>query len=81
MPIPLFAIAEFFYDNCSSHESFRLGLEELVDIFHELKNVKNHEQNYVDLLPRSCISKTAEMLNNSVKLCENRSYTVGRALA
>jgi hypothetical protein len=63
--MPLFFIAEFLYDNLSSHESFHLRLQELVDIFRELKNGNNHEQSYLDLLPESCISKSTELLNNT----------------
>ncbi|PYI09913.1 hypothetical protein BO78DRAFT_426914 [Aspergillus sclerotiicarbonarius CBS 121057] len=65
MPIPLFLSAEFLYDNLSGHESFHLCLQELVDIFGRLKNVNNHEQSYVDLLPQSCVSKTTKLLDHS----------------
>ncbi|KAK9234752.1 fungal-specific transcription factor domain-containing protein [Lipomyces kononenkoae] len=67
MPILLFLSAEFLYDNLSRDESFHLRLRELVDIFRELKNVNNHEQNYMDLLPRSCISASTELLKHSAK--------------
>ncbi|PYH99024.1 hypothetical protein BO71DRAFT_446885 [Aspergillus ellipticus CBS 707.79] len=68
MPIPLLVCAEFLYDNNSKDEAFRLHIEELIYTFGQLKNVNNHEQSYLDLIPRSCISKTTELLNNSAKL-------------
>ncbi|RAL00197.1 Zn(II)2Cys6 transcription factor [Aspergillus ibericus CBS 121593] len=67
MPIPLFLSAEFLYDNMSGYESFRLCLQNLIDIFGRLKNVNNHEQSYVDLLPQSCVSKTTKLLDYSSK--------------
>ncbi|KAH7234145.1 hypothetical protein B0J15DRAFT_517419 [Fusarium solani] len=67
MPIPLFICAEFLYDNSSKHESFHQCLQELVSIFYGLTNVNNHEQSYVDLLPRSCISKTKELLKHGIE--------------
>lgn len=39
-----------------------MHLHELFDLFRQLKNVNNAKQSYLDLLPLSCISKTAEML-------------------
>ncbi|KAL2833688.1 fungal-specific transcription factor domain-containing protein [Aspergillus cavernicola] len=53
MPMPLFICAEFLYSNMHSGESFQLRLQELFHIFHALKNVNDHEQSYLDLLPRS----------------------------
>ncbi|OGE56339.1 hypothetical protein PENARI_c003G05074 [Penicillium arizonense] len=67
MPIPLFSCAEFLYANMHTSESFQLRIQELFYIFRRLKNVNNHEKSYLDLLPKSCISKTTEMLNNSVQ--------------
>ncbi|KAK9319018.1 fungal-specific transcription factor domain-containing protein [Lipomyces orientalis] len=67
MPIPLFLSAEFLYDNRSGHEPFYLRLQEMVDVFRELKNVNNHEQSYIDLLPQSCISTSTKLLNHSAK--------------
>ncbi|RSL84682.1 hypothetical protein CEP51_003762 [Fusarium floridanum] len=66
MPIPLFICAEFLYENSSKDESIQLCLQELVPIFYGLTNVNNHEQSYVDLLPRSCISKTKELFKHSI---------------
>ncbi|KAJ4197206.1 hypothetical protein NW767_009098 [Fusarium falciforme] len=66
MPIPLFICAEFLYDHSSKQEAFQLCLQELVSIFYGLTNVNNHEQTYVDLLPRSCISKTKELLKHGI---------------
>jgi hypothetical protein len=67
MPIPLFSCAEFLYDNMHTSESFQPRIQELFYIFRRLKNVNNHEKSYLDLLPKSCISKTTEMFNNSVQ--------------
>ncbi|KAK9364851.1 fungal-specific transcription factor domain-containing protein [Lipomyces kononenkoae] len=73
MPIPLFLSAEFLYYNRSGHESFNLRLQELVDIFRQLKNVNNHEQSYVDLLPRSCITASTDLLNHSASWSDSVS--------
>lgn len=67
MPIPLFLSAEFLYNNRFSNELFLLRLRELVDIFRELRNVNNHEQSYMDLLPKSCISTSTEMHIHTAK--------------
>jgi hypothetical protein len=48
------------------NEAFQPRLQELFHVLRELKNVNNPEQSYLDLLPRSCISKTAELFNHSV---------------
>ncbi|KAL4866976.1 hypothetical protein BDV12DRAFT_128559 [Aspergillus spectabilis] len=64
MPFPLFLAAEFLYDNSSKHESYVQHLHNFAEVFRHLKNVNNLEQSYVDLLPRSCISKTNELLNS-----------------
>ncbi|KAF5865671.1 hypothetical protein ETB97_002643 [Aspergillus alliaceus] len=66
MPMPLFICAEFLYDNIHNGESFRLHLQELFHIFRELKNINNHQQSYLDLLPQSCISKTNELFNYTI---------------
>lgn len=60
MPIPLFLCAEYLYNNMHN-EPFQLRLQELSHILRELKNVNNPEQSYLGLLPRSCITKTAEL--------------------
>jgi hypothetical protein len=67
MPIPLFSCAEFLYDNMHTSESFQLRIQDLFHIFRQLKNVNSHEKSYLDLLPKSCISKTTEMFNNCVQ--------------
>jgi hypothetical protein len=63
MPIPLFICAEFLYSDM--HVSSQTHLRELVDLFRELKNVNNPDQSYLDLLPRSCVSKTIELLKGN----------------
>ncbi|CRL26625.1 Transcription factor, fungi [Penicillium camemberti] len=67
MPIPLFLCAEFLYDGVHTGEPFQSRLQELFHILRELKNVNNHEQSYLDLLPRSCISKTNDLFSHSVE--------------
>ncbi|KAJ5097763.1 fungal-specific transcription factor domain-containing protein [Penicillium angulare] len=64
-PIPLFMCAEFLY-NEMHNEDFQPRLQELLHVFGELKSINNPEQSYLDLLPRSCISKTAELFIHSV---------------
>ncbi|KAF7596103.1 hypothetical protein BBP40_003365 [Aspergillus hancockii] len=66
MPIPLFLTAEFLYERRSSHPRFLSCLQELVSLFHQLRNVNDHEQCYMDLLPHSCVSKSVEILNHGV---------------
>ena len=64
-PLPLFLCAEFLYSNRHRHESFDLRLQDLFHILHDLRNVNNHEQSYLDLIPRSSLPKTVELLNQS----------------
>ncbi|OGE58531.1 hypothetical protein PENARI_c001G09168 [Penicillium arizonense] len=71
-PIPLFLCAEFLY-NDMHNESFQPRLQELFHVLRELKNVNNPKQSYLDLLPRSCISKTAELFSHSNQTTLNRS--------
>ncbi|KAJ5792551.1 uncharacterized protein N7503_008529 [Penicillium pulvis] len=66
MPLPLFMVAEFLYDNVGDNPAFELYLQELVTVAEKLKNVNNLEQSYMDLMPQSCISKTTELLNSHV---------------
>ncbi|KAJ5591586.1 fungal-specific transcription factor domain-containing protein [Penicillium hispanicum] len=65
MPIPLFLCAEFLYTKIHNGEAFQLRLQGLFSILRELKNVNNPERSYLDLLPRSCIAKTAELLRHT----------------
>ena len=65
MPIPLFVTAEFLYDNLAGDGLCQGLLGELVDIFRDLKNINNLEQCYLDLLPRSCVSKSISLLSYS----------------
>jgi len=50
MPIPLILCAEFLYNKRSYHESFSMLLQELLEVFGQLKNVNNPEQSYIQLL-------------------------------
>ncbi|KAL2838526.1 hypothetical protein BJY01DRAFT_34101 [Aspergillus pseudoustus] len=62
MPLPLFLCAEFLYSRMGSDASVHLPIQELFHVFSELRNVNDLEQSYLDLLPRSCLSKTAELV-------------------
>ncbi|KAL2844387.1 fungal-specific transcription factor domain-containing protein [Aspergillus pseudodeflectus] len=62
MPLPLFLCAEFLYDRMSTDPAVHLPIQELFDVFSRLRNVNDLEKSYLDLLPRSCLSKTAEMV-------------------
>lgn len=66
MPIPLFLCAEFLYDDMHN-EAFQMNVQKLFHVLRELKNVNNLDQSYLDLLPRSCISKTADLFGHSVE--------------
>lgn len=65
MPIPLLLCAEFLYSNRSSHESFNLRLQELLDIFRQLKNVNNANQSYMQLLEISSTSSPLDLTNET----------------
>lgn len=67
MPIPLFLCAEFLYENIHLGESFQLRVQELFHILRDLKNINNHQQSYLDLLPQSCVSKTSELFGLNVE--------------
>ncbi|KAI0469733.1 fungal-specific transcription factor domain-containing protein [Xylariaceae sp. FL0804] len=67
MPLPLFLCGEFLYTNRTSHASFELQLQEMIDIFRELRNVNNQEQSYLDLLPQSCIPTSAMLLGQTAE--------------
>ncbi|KAL3496345.1 fungal-specific transcription factor domain-containing protein [Aspergillus germanicus] len=62
MPMPLFLCAEFLYGRMESDGSARTLIQRLFGIFCELRTVSDPEKSYVDLLPRSCVSKTADMI-------------------
>ncbi|KAJ5310737.1 uncharacterized protein N7443_003198 [Penicillium atrosanguineum] len=66
MPIPIFLCAEFLYDDMQN-EAFQMHMQGLFHVLRELKNVNNPDQSYLDLLPRSCISKTADLFSHSVE--------------
>ncbi|KAL3482128.1 fungal-specific transcription factor domain-containing protein [Aspergillus californicus] len=61
MPMPLFVCADFLYGHMQTELSVEVPIQELFHIFRKLKNVNDPEQSYLSLLPRSCISKTAEL--------------------
>lgn len=63
--MPLFLCAEFLYGARKRDEFPQKLFQELFQVFLGLKNVNDHEQTYLDLLPRSCISKTAELFPQS----------------
>ena len=39
-------------------------MSEFVTVLRELRNVNNYDQNYLDLLPKSCIHKSAALLKH-----------------
>jgi hypothetical protein len=65
--MPLFLCAEFLYANMHTGEPFQSRLRELFLILRELKNVNNYQESYLELLPRSCISKTSELFRESAE--------------
>ncbi|KAK9318964.1 hypothetical protein V1517DRAFT_82913 [Lipomyces orientalis] len=65
MPIPLLLCTEFLYDNRSSHEPFNLRLQELLDVFRQLKDVNNPNQSYLHLLELSCTSTSINLAKES----------------
>ncbi|KAJ5646980.1 hypothetical protein N7490_003352 [Penicillium lividum] len=67
MPLPLFLVAEFLYDNVAENQAFGSYLRELVAVGYKLKNVNNLEQSYMDLMSQSCISKTTEVSNSHAR--------------
>ncbi|KAL3442325.1 fungal-specific transcription factor domain-containing protein [Aspergillus insuetus] len=62
MPMPLFLCAEFLYSRMESDGAARTLIQRLFAIFCELKTVSDPDQSYLDLLPRSCVSKTADLV-------------------
>ncbi|KAK6381629.1 hypothetical protein LTS17_004688 [Exophiala oligosperma] len=63
MPIPLFVVAEFLYENLTDVGPNQQLIGELLNVFRDLKNINNLEQCYLDLLPRSCVSRTTALLS------------------
>lgn len=63
MPIPLFLCAEFLYGEMHN-EAFQMYTQGLLHVLRELRNVNNPDQSYLDLLPRSCIPKTTDVLSH-----------------
>ncbi|EXL39756.1 hypothetical protein FOCG_17641 [Fusarium oxysporum f. sp. radicis-lycopersici 26381] len=63
MSMPLFAAAEFLYEYRDLKDgAFLQQLRDLVDVLGNLKNVNDYEKSYLDLLPRSCISASLDVL-------------------
>lgn len=54
MPIPLILCAEFLYNSRTCHESHSLRLQELLEIFRQIKNVNDQGQSYIQILKMSC---------------------------
>ncbi|KAJ5675116.1 fungal-specific transcription factor domain-containing protein [Penicillium maclennaniae] len=70
MPIPIFLCAEYLYDEMHN-EAFQMHIQELFHVLRELKNVNNPNQNYLDLLPQSCASKTVDIYRHSIESTPN----------
>ncbi|KAJ5568672.1 hypothetical protein N7450_011158 [Penicillium hetheringtonii] len=65
MPIPLLLCAEFLYGNRGSDAAFTSLLQELLQIFRELKNANDPSQSYIDLLELSCTNASMELVRQS----------------
>ncbi|KAJ6116996.1 hypothetical protein N7512_006721 [Penicillium capsulatum] len=65
MPIPLLLCAEFLYSNRGSDEAFHLLLQELLQIFRQLKNANDPSQSYMDLLGLSCTNTSIELVKEN----------------
>ena len=61
MPLPLMLVAEFLHKNSSRSETFESRLQELLNVFRQLKNINNHKQSYIKLLELSCIFTSSEV--------------------
>lgn len=61
MPIPLFVSVEFLYTNRSANESLKSKLNELLEVFGQLKNVNDLSQSYIHLLGLTCTSASAQI--------------------
>ncbi|KAG7406324.1 Citrinin biosynthesis transcriptional activator mrl3 [Fusarium oxysporum f. sp. rapae] len=65
MSMPLFAAAEFLYEYRDLKDgAFLQQLRDLMDVLGNLKNVNDYEKSYLDLLPRSCISASLDVLRH-----------------
>ncbi|KNG85002.1 hypothetical protein ANOM_007809 [Aspergillus nomiae NRRL 13137] len=60
MPIPLLLCAEFLDDGHAT-EGFNSQLQELLRIFHQLKNVNDPSQSYIQLLELSCTAASMDL--------------------
>ena len=66
MSMPLFAAVEFLYEYRDLKDgAFLQQLRDQVDVLGNLKNVNEYERTYLDLLPRSCISASLDVLRHS----------------
>ena len=70
MAIPLFSTTEFLYLNRNREEKFRVLLQELIDIFSQLRNVNNLEESFIELMSHSCVFTWTDLLNHSCKVLE-----------
>lgn len=66
MPIPLLLCAEYLYTNRPNHESFAARLQELLDIFRQLKNVNDPTKTYIHLLKMSSTAMSAYVTEESL---------------
>lgn len=65
MPIPLFLCAEFLYSNRESDVAFNSLLQELLQIFRQLKNANDPSQSYIHLLELSCTTASIHLAKES----------------
>lgn len=66
MPIPLLLCAEYLYSNRPNHESFTARLQELLDIFRQLKNVIDPTKSYMHLLKMSSTPMSAYLTEENL---------------
>ncbi|KAJ5651936.1 hypothetical protein N7507_009362 [Penicillium longicatenatum] len=65
MPIPLLLCAEFLYANRESDAAFDSLLQELLQIFRQLKNANDPTQSYIHLLGLSCTAASIDLVKGS----------------
>lgn len=62
MPIPLLLCAEFLYSNRGSDAAFNSLLQELLQIFRQLKNANDPSRSYIHLLELSCTTASMSLV-------------------
>lgn len=65
MPIPLLLCVEFLYSNRGSDAAFNSLLQELLQIFRQLKNPNDPTQSYIHLLELSCTNASIDLVKEN----------------